>query len=91
MPRRILSFTTFQARLLAQQGGIEIGVTRTQCLDRRIAERAELESEIALWKRRRNASADEDPVAVQLRKGTPETSSCLRETHTGISRDRARR
>lgn len=37
---------------------IEIGVLRRQCLDRRIAERAELESEIAIWQRRRNASGD---------------------------------
>ena len=37
---------------------IEIGVLRKQCLDRRIAERAELESEIAIWERRRNASDD---------------------------------
>jgi transposase len=37
---------------------IEIGVMRTQCLDRRIAERAELESEIAIWERRRNANQE---------------------------------
>ena len=37
---------------------IEIGVLRTQCLDRRIAERAELESEIAIWERRRNANKE---------------------------------
>lgn len=37
---------------------IEIGVLRTQCLDRRIAERAELESEIATWERRRNANKE---------------------------------
>lgn len=37
---------------------IEIGVMRTQCLDRRIAERTELESEIAIWERRRNANKD---------------------------------
>ena len=37
---------------------IEIGVLRTQCLDRRIAERATLESEIAIWERRRNASKE---------------------------------
>lgn len=37
---------------------IEIGVLRTQCLDRRIAERAELESEIALWEHRRNARGE---------------------------------
>ncbi|MDB6100151.1 MAG: transposase [Gammaproteobacteria bacterium] len=29
-----------------------------QCLDRRIAERAELESEIAVWERRRNANRE---------------------------------
>lgn len=29
-----------------------------QCLDRRIAHRAELESEIAAWETRRNASAE---------------------------------
>jgi hypothetical protein len=34
---------------------IEIGVLRTQCLDRRIAERERLEAEIAAWQRRRNA------------------------------------
>jgi transposase len=38
---------------------IEIGVMRTQCLDRRIPERAELESEIAIWQRRRNTSKDQ--------------------------------
>lgn len=37
---------------------IEIGVLRLQCLDRRIAERAELEAEIAMWERRRNANQD---------------------------------
>jgi hypothetical protein len=31
---------------------------RTQCLDRRIAEREELESEIAIWERRRNANKE---------------------------------
>jgi hypothetical protein len=35
---------------------IEIGVLRGQCLDRRIGERDRLESEIAEWKRQRNAS-----------------------------------
>src|SRR6185437_4214267 len=37
---------------------IEIGVMRTQCLDRRIGQRAELESEIAIWERRRNVNRD---------------------------------
>ena len=35
---------------------IEIGVLRTQCLDRRIAERARLEKEVAAWERKRNLS-----------------------------------
>ena len=35
---------------------IEIGVLRTQCLDRRIAERHQLETEIAAWEIQRNAT-----------------------------------
>ena len=35
---------------------IEIGVLRSQCLDRRIATREQLVSEIAVWERQRNAS-----------------------------------
>src|SRR4249919_3467088 len=35
---------------------IEIGVLRNQCLDRRIATRAQLVSEIAAWERQRNAT-----------------------------------
>ena len=35
---------------------IEIGVLRSQCLDRRIESRASLESEIAAWQERRNAT-----------------------------------
>jgi DDE superfamily endonuclease len=35
---------------------IEIGVLRGQCLDRRIAAREHLVSEIAAWERQRNAS-----------------------------------
>ena len=34
---------------------LEIGVLRGQCLDRRIAERERLETEVAAWQRRRNA------------------------------------
>lgn len=37
---------------------IEIGVLRTQCLDRRIPDRHTLESEIAAWLQQRNASGD---------------------------------
>ena len=36
---------------------IEIGVLRTQCLDRRIDNRQEMETEIAAWQHQRNASA----------------------------------
>ena len=35
---------------------IEIGVLRSQCLDRRIGERDRLVSEIAAWERQRNAT-----------------------------------
>jgi transposase len=35
---------------------IEIGVLRSQCLDRRIATKARLVSEVAAWERQRNAS-----------------------------------
>lgn len=35
---------------------IEIGVLRTQCLDRRIDSRKRLVSEIAVWERQRNDS-----------------------------------
>jgi hypothetical protein len=35
---------------------IEIGVLRSQCLDRRIATQKHLVSEIAAWERQRNAS-----------------------------------
>src|SRR5271165_7681085 len=36
---------------------IEIGVLRSQCLDRRIDSREQVESEIAAWERQRNTSA----------------------------------
>jgi hypothetical protein len=35
---------------------IEIGVLRSQCLDRRIESQEQLDSEIAAWQRQRNAS-----------------------------------
>jgi hypothetical protein len=35
---------------------IEIGVLRSQCLDRRIDNKERLVSEIAVWERQRNAS-----------------------------------
>ena len=36
---------------------IEIGVLRSQCLDRRIATQKQLASEIAAWERQRNGEA----------------------------------
>ena len=36
---------------------IEIEVLRSQCLDRRIATKTQVESEIAAWERQRNAAA----------------------------------
>ena len=58
--RRILSrleihFTPKHASWL-NMVEIEIGVLRAQCLDRRIAERARLEKEVAAWERKRNLS-----------------------------------
>jgi transposase len=58
--RRILSrlelhFTPKHASWL-NMVEIEIGVMVTQCLDRRIADKATLVSEIAAWERRRNAA-----------------------------------
>jgi hypothetical protein len=60
-PRRIASFSDWiplhaQTCQLAKHGEIEIGVLRGQCLDRRIGERDLLQSEIAEWQRKRNAS-----------------------------------
>src|SRR4030088_2476661 len=37
---------------------IEIGVLRSQCLDRRIGDRKTLDAEIAAWQDQRNAQAD---------------------------------
>jgi len=45
-----------QTRQLAQQVEIEIGVLRSQCLDRRIADSQTLASEIAAWQQQRTAS-----------------------------------
>ena len=36
---------------------IEIGVLRTQCLDRRIESRKDMETEIAAWQHQRNVNA----------------------------------
>ena len=48
-------FTPKHAKSGSNMVEIEIGVLRSQCLDRRIAERERLEAEIAAWQRRRNA------------------------------------
>lgn len=53
------SFAAQEARrIMSNMVEIEIGVLRMQCLDRRIAERAQLESEIAIWEQRRNANQE---------------------------------
>ena len=51
------SSTMSQARHWLNMVEIEIGVLRSQCLDRRIATKTQVESEIAAWERQRNAAA----------------------------------
>jgi transposase len=61
---------------------IEIGVLRKMCLDRRIEQRSELESEIATWERRRNASREKiqwmfdcDKARKKMRHAYPQINS----------------
>ena len=61
---------------------IEIGVLRTMCLDRRIEQRSVLESEIATWERRRNASRERiqwmfdcDKARKKMRHAYPQINS----------------
>ena len=60
---------------------IEIGVLRSQCLDRRIAERERLVAEIAAWERQRNQSGARikwmfttDRARTKLARAYPDTS-----------------
>jgi hypothetical protein len=56
--RRILKRLKFHhtAKHASWLNMVEIGVLRTQCLDRRIESRDRLVQEIAAWRQRRNAS-----------------------------------
>jgi transposase len=67
---------------------IEIGVLRSQCLDRRIETREQLESEIAAWERRRNAAGARikwmfttDKARAKMARAYPQPAS-LREGQT---------
>ena len=56
---RLVLFASSQIELMASwlnMVEIEIGVLRSQCLDRRIASHEHLISEIGAWERQRNAS-----------------------------------
>ena len=64
---------------------IEIGVLRSQCLDRRIETQEQLKSEIAAWERQRNASGARikwmftiDKARAKMGKAYPQTG-CVRE------------
>jgi len=70
---------------------IEIGVLRSQCLDRRIATREQLESEIAAWERQRNATGARikwmfttDKARAKMSKAYP-SPTCLRQGHAKVS------
>ena len=68
---------------------IEIGVLRKQCLDRRIADRALLEREIAAWEQQRNDSGarihwlfDLDRARQKLAKSYPKPAAAQPQTAT---------
>src|ERR1700751_1626217 len=48
---------------------IEIGVLRGQCLDRRIGDRAVLNTEVAAWQRQRNAAGGDIKLKMRTEKG----------------------
>jgi transposase len=61
---------------------IEIGVLRSQCLDRRIATERQLRSEIAAWERQRNASGSRikwmfttEKARAKMRRAYPEPAA----------------
>jgi transposase len=67
---------------------IEIGVLRSQCLDRRIDTKEQLETEIAAWERQRNASGARikwmfttDKARAKMGRAYPQLAS-LREAQT---------
>jgi hypothetical protein len=61
---------------------VEIGVLRSQCLDRRIADRNTLETEIDAWQRQRNATAarikwmfNTQRACIKLLRAYPDTAN----------------
>jgi transposase len=76
------AFPPAEARRISR---IEIGVLRSQCLDRRIETQEQLKSEIAAWERQRNASGARikwmftiDKARAKMGKVYPQTG-CVRE------------
>jgi hypothetical protein len=65
---------------------IEIGVLRSQCLDRRIAERERLEAEIAAWQNQRNATR----ARVQWMFTTERAREKMGHAYPNVNRDRAK-
>jgi hypothetical protein len=60
---------------------IEIGVLRSQCLDRRIASQQHLISEIAAWQCQRNASRARIKWISQPRKHAPKWAAPTQSSH----------
>ena len=56
---------------------IEIGVLRSQCLDRRIEDNATLVAEVAAWEQRRNNESRQDRMALHHREGPRKTPTRL--------------
>jgi hypothetical protein len=80
---------------------IEIGVLRTQCLDRRIDSKKRLASEIAAWERQRNTSRARikwmfttEKARTKMGRAYPKLSakeSRARDAYVGGLREKARR
>jgi len=62
---------------------IEIGVLRSQCLDRRIGERKRLVSEINAWEKKRNDSG----TRVELMFTTKRARMKLARVHTDAAKE----
>jgi hypothetical protein len=56
---------------------IEIGVLRSQCLDRRIDDKETILTEVAAWEERRNAKAARIQVDVHHREGSRKAPQSL--------------
>ena len=77
---------------------IEIGVLRGQCLDRRIGDRAVLNTEVAAWQRQRNASGARikwkfttQKARQKLARAYPDTAEKVKITVTRCPRTTGRR